>query len=71
MLRTLYFFWLKSISSKDMQTIGDKMDSNFSLVLVIIAAYNAKVFIGRTLKSVRSQTYKNLEKLLSVSYSFY
>lgn len=40
---------------------GDKMDLNFSLVSVIIPAYNAEVFIGRTLESVISQTYKNLE----------
>jgi glycosyltransferase involved in cell wall biosynthesis len=37
------------------------MDSNFYLVSVIIPAYNAEVFIGRTLESVISQTYKNLE----------
>ncbi|BAZ11716.1 family 2 glycosyl transferase [Calothrix sp. NIES-4071] len=37
------------------------MDSNFSVVSVIIPAYNAEVFIGRTLESVISQTYKNLE----------
>ncbi|RUT07341.1 hypothetical protein DSM106972_026020 [Dulcicalothrix desertica PCC 7102] len=37
------------------------MHSDFSLVSVIIPAYNAEVFIGRTLESVISQTYKNLE----------
>ncbi|BDA71349.1 hypothetical protein CAL7716_055150 [Calothrix sp. PCC 7716] len=37
------------------------MHSDFSLVSVIIPAYNAEVLIGRTLESVISQTYKNLE----------
>ncbi|ARV61765.1 family 2 glycosyl transferase [Nostocales cyanobacterium HT-58-2] len=34
------------------------------LVSVIIPAYNAEAFIGRTLKSVLSQTYKNIEVLI-------
>ncbi|MGI2907911.1 glycosyltransferase [Tolypothrix sp. VBCCA 56010] len=44
------------------------MQSSFELpiVSVIIPAYNAEVFIEITLKSVRSQTYKNIEVLYHV-----
>ncbi|HEY9906568.1 MAG TPA: glycosyltransferase family 2 protein [Thermosynechococcaceae cyanobacterium] len=37
------------------------MHSNLPLVSVIIPAYNAELFIERTLRSVRTQTYRNLE----------
>ncbi|MBW4595703.1 MAG: glycosyltransferase family 2 protein [Brasilonema angustatum HA4187-MV1] len=40
------------------------MKIDFSLVSVIIPAYNAEAFIGQTLKSVLSQTYKNIEVLV-------
>jgi glycosyltransferase involved in cell wall biosynthesis len=40
------------------------MVSNLPLVSVIIPAYNAEVFIARTLESVISQTYKNLQILV-------
>ncbi len=40
------------------------MTADFPLVSVIIPAYNASSFIGRTLKSVLSQTYKNIEVLV-------
>jgi glycosyltransferase involved in cell wall biosynthesis len=40
------------------------MKANFPLVSVIIPAYNAEAFIGRTLESVLSQTYKNIEVLV-------
>jgi glycosyltransferase involved in cell wall biosynthesis len=42
----------------------DKIVSNLPLVSVIIPAYNAEVFIARTLQSVISQTYKNLQILV-------
>lgn len=38
--------------------------SDFPLVSVIIPAYNAEDFIGKTLESVISQTYKNIEVLV-------
>ncbi len=37
---------------------------NLPLVSVIIPAYNAEAFIGETLESVISQTYKNIEVLV-------
>ncbi len=40
------------------------MKVDFPLVSVIIPAYNAEAFIGQTLKSVLSQTYKNIEVLV-------
>jgi glycosyltransferase involved in cell wall biosynthesis len=40
------------------------MISHFPLVSVIIPAYNAERFIARTLESVITQTYKNLEILV-------
>lgn len=40
------------------------MTTNFPLVSVIIPAYNAEAFIERTLQSVLSQTYKNIEVLV-------
>ncbi len=40
------------------------MKVHFPLVSVIIPAYNAEAFIGQTLKSVLSQTYKNIEVLV-------
>jgi len=42
----------------------NKMKIDLPLVSVIIPAYNAEDFIGRTLKSVLSQTYKNIEVLV-------
>ncbi|NJM70772.1 MAG: glycosyltransferase [Scytonema sp. RU_4_4] len=40
------------------------MKSELPLVSVIIPAYNAEAFIGRTLQSVISQTYENIEVLV-------
>ncbi len=40
------------------------MSNHFPLVSVIIPSYNAETFIARTLESVLSQTYKNLEVLV-------
>ncbi|MGH8000156.1 MAG: glycosyltransferase family 2 protein, partial [Brasilonema sp.] len=40
------------------------MKSELPLVSVIIPAYNAEPFIGRTLQSVISQTYQNIEVLV-------
>ena len=40
------------------------MKVNFPLVSVVIPAYNAEAFIGKTLKSVLSQTYQNIEVLV-------
>ncbi|MGB3511557.1 MAG: glycosyltransferase family 2 protein, partial [Microcoleaceae cyanobacterium] len=42
----------------------EKQLADLPLVSVIIPAYNAEVFIERTLDSVLSQTYKNLEVLV-------
>jgi glycosyltransferase involved in cell wall biosynthesis len=40
------------------------MKADFPLVSVIIPAYNAEIFIARTLQSVLSQTYQNIEVLV-------
>ncbi len=40
------------------------MKANLPFVSVIIPAYNAEAFIGRTLESVLSQTYENIEVLV-------
>ncbi|MEQ9672352.1 glycosyltransferase family 2 protein [Coleofasciculus sp. G2-EDA-02] len=42
----------------------DRVASTLPLVSVIIPAYNAEAFIEKTLKSVLSQTYQNLEVLV-------
>jgi glycosyltransferase involved in cell wall biosynthesis len=42
----------------------NKMKGELPLVSVIIPAYNAEAFISRTLQSVISQTYKNIEILV-------
>jgi glycosyltransferase involved in cell wall biosynthesis len=39
-------------------------ENNMPLVSVIVAAYNAEKFISRTLDSILSQTYKNLEVII-------
>lgn len=41
-----------------------ELSRNASLVSVVIPAYNAEATIGDTLRSVRSQTYRNLEILV-------
>ena len=43
---------------------NSRINSELSLVSVIIPAYNAEVFIERTLDSVLTQTYKNIEVLV-------
>ncbi len=43
---------------------SDRVASTLPLVSVIIPAYNAEAFIEKTLKSVLSQTYQNLEVLV-------
>ncbi|MEQ8540075.1 MAG: glycosyltransferase family A protein [Coleofasciculus sp. D1-CHI-01] len=43
---------------------SDRAASTLPLVSVIIPAYNAEAFIEKTLKSVLSQTYQNLEVLV-------
>lgn len=40
------------------------MNYRFPLVSVIVPAYNAEAFIGQTLNSILSQTYKNIEVLV-------
>lgn len=40
------------------------MKDNLPFVSVIIPAYNAEAFIGRTLESVLAQTYENIEVLV-------
>ncbi|MBW4571918.1 MAG: glycosyltransferase family 2 protein [Tolypothrix carrinoi HA7290-LM1] len=42
----------------------NKMKANLPFVSVIIPAYNAEAFIGRTLESVLAQTYENIEVLV-------
>jgi glycosyltransferase involved in cell wall biosynthesis len=43
---------------------NQQLIDNYPLVSVIIPAYNAETFVEKTLKSVLSQTYKNLEVLV-------
>lgn len=40
------------------------VQTNMPLVSVILAAYNAEIFISRTLDSILSQTYKNIEVIV-------
>lgn len=44
--------------------ITNPTQTNLPLVSVIIAAYNAEIFISRTLDSILSQTYKNIEVIV-------
>ncbi|MDB9374431.1 glycosyltransferase family 2 protein [Nodularia sphaerocarpa] len=44
--------------------IKNEIPTNMPLVSVIMAAYNAEIFISKTLNSILAQTYKNIEVIV-------